>query len=617
MARRFLLLATLWVLVVVTHVHLHSVLHGTFTASFAVASPAAVAKAAVSSAVPDSPEILQKHALPTVVSIIEQEPSPPPPLAADGIALKSPSSSSTITVDAAICESRRSCLACVHVKPQKSAGVRCVWCGLLGVCRGYIKGSDFPCADALRGGGGYPGGAHCSIKHAHTDGSVRQKPVDAAALSNSKDLLQVPSLLTAADKPTTSRDETIDEVEDVERSDLYHGVTPLHFTAPAASFDAALPLGNGRLGAMVYGGSWRETIGLNEESIIGGPRMSIEEVANAMRERAAAARKMEAAMAAGDVRSAERHAGSLPFGKVRPYEFLGNIIIELTPPSCAGMISGSAARGGGLGCASRRPPTAGYRRQLDLESGVASVNFDARGTDNCHFERHVFASVSDDVLVLRVNASCAFDAAVKLERVEKRPGTASAPGGNPAVLVGSLVSCQGNMATPKRLSLAADRSLCLRGASSGAGTAFAAVLSVSSVAPTEVRPIVDSDGKLVMRGLRDATLLLAAATDFAQRADPHSPPGGSSHPHPPIVSRCVEALTAAMASGWAQLYERHVAAHAARFGRVRLRLGRPASQRASTAPLDVAPPTDTRLKISRQAHVEDLGLVEQLVGLGR
>ena len=44
----------------------------------------------------------------------------------------------------------------------------------------------------------------------------------------------------------------------------------LWYTKPAENWDEALPVGNGRLGAMVFGGTSRETLQLNEDSIWSG-----------------------------------------------------------------------------------------------------------------------------------------------------------------------------------------------------------------------------------------------------------------------------------------------------------------------------------------------------------
>ena len=46
--------------------------------------------------------------------------------------------------------------------------------------------------------------------------------------------------------------------------------TTLWFTQPATGFDQSLVLGNGRIGAMVYGGTDEETIVLNESSVWSG-----------------------------------------------------------------------------------------------------------------------------------------------------------------------------------------------------------------------------------------------------------------------------------------------------------------------------------------------------------
>ena len=46
----------------------------------------------------------------------------------------------------------------------------------------------------------------------------------------------------------------------------------LHYDAPAKAWTEALPIGNGRLGAMVFGGVARDHLQLNEETLwAGGP----------------------------------------------------------------------------------------------------------------------------------------------------------------------------------------------------------------------------------------------------------------------------------------------------------------------------------------------------------
>ena len=63
-------------------------------------------------------------------------------------------------------------------------GIRCVWCASLGGCREYRRASlQFPCDDALRGGGGYPGGDTCPIGHT---GSVTQRTSPPTTLHRSE-----------------------------------------------------------------------------------------------------------------------------------------------------------------------------------------------------------------------------------------------------------------------------------------------------------------------------------------------------------------------------------------------------------------------------------------------
>lgn len=62
------------------------------------------------------------------------------------------------------CANLSSCASCTAVVPPPGVdfGVRCVWCPTLAGCRPYFKHSfNFPCADATRSGGGFPGGT-CS-----------------------------------------------------------------------------------------------------------------------------------------------------------------------------------------------------------------------------------------------------------------------------------------------------------------------------------------------------------------------------------------------------------------------------------------------------------------------
>lgn len=338
-------------------------------------------------------------------------------------------------VHTCIAKGAPSCLACVRIKPKKpphDSGVRCVWCRALGACRGYIKGTSFPCADAVRGGGGYPGGAKCTPTPAGA-ATAAAAGGSSSSVGNSRRAMQAGSSSALLTPPPLSlagsgNDSPLDGVSLGSTSSTTSvggllRVEPLWFSSAAKGIAEAMPLGNGRLGAIVYGGAWRDSIGLNEESIVAGPALTVSEVSRDMRAHAGSARGMEAAMAKGDIRAAERAAAGIAAGKVHSYEFLGSIGLELAPSACiTGDGEAGGASGGGLRCA-RPPAVSAYRRQLDLESALASVSFTAGA---CGFERHAIISSVDDVLVLRLNASCEFDALINLERRDERSNGAQA-----------------------------------------------------------------------------------------------------------------------------------------------------------------------------------------------
>ena len=55
------------------------------------------------------------------------------------------------------------------------------------------------------------------------------------------------------------------------------GTLDLEYAAPAANWNEALPIGNGRLGAMVYGGPAMERLQMNEDTFwAGGPNYRLE-----------------------------------------------------------------------------------------------------------------------------------------------------------------------------------------------------------------------------------------------------------------------------------------------------------------------------------------------------
>ncbi|WP_204798910.1 glycoside hydrolase family 95 protein [Paenibacillus sacheonensis] len=152
----------------------------------------------------------------------------------------------------------------------------------------------------------------------------------------------------------------------------------LWYKQPAKDWNEALPLGNGRLGAMVFGDANNERLQLNEDSLwYGGPRDRNN------RDALPNLPKIRELILAGKVRKAEELACMALTGipeTQRHYVPLGDLQLRFAS-------SGS-------------DPSA-YSRELDLESGVMTVSY---RRDGVRFTREMFASYPDQVIVVRLTA---------------------------------------------------------------------------------------------------------------------------------------------------------------------------------------------------------------------
>jgi alpha-L-fucosidase 2 len=149
----------------------------------------------------------------------------------------------------------------------------------------------------------------------------------------------------------------------------------LWYTAPARNWNEALPLGNGRLGAMVYGGVEAEKLSLNDSTLwSGGPRdwnnPHAREVLPLVRQAV-----REKRYAAADLLSKQMQG---PY--TESYMPMGDLLVDV------------------LGI----PDTpAGYRRELDLSRAITRTVFEAGGAA---YRREAFISHPDNVLIMRFTA---------------------------------------------------------------------------------------------------------------------------------------------------------------------------------------------------------------------
>ncbi|WP_328332281.1 glycoside hydrolase family 95 protein [Kribbella sp. NBC_00382] len=154
----------------------------------------------------------------------------------------------------------------------------------------------------------------------------------------------------------------------------------LWYSRPAERWFEALPIGNGRLGGMVYSGDRVERIQLSESTAWSGAASSTDVSPTAL-ENLPAIREL---LLAGDYSAAQALAGEHLLG--RPTSFGTNVQLpEL-------LVDFFAVHG----------PTTAFERSLDLTDAIVRTQFERGGIV---FEREVFASHADSVIVVRLTSS--------------------------------------------------------------------------------------------------------------------------------------------------------------------------------------------------------------------
>lgn len=151
----------------------------------------------------------------------------------------------------------------------------------------------------------------------------------------------------------------------------------LWYTKPSASWNEALPIGNGRLGAMVFGGVNNETFQLNEESLWSGKKIN-----DVNPEAKSHLAEIQNLLINGENEKA--HELSKKYLLATPpnfqsYQTLGDLRISFPGQS----------------------PTE-YKRSLDISTGITSVSYKS---GDVQYTREAFVSAPDDVMVIRLTSS--------------------------------------------------------------------------------------------------------------------------------------------------------------------------------------------------------------------
>ena len=333
----------------------------------------------------------------------------------------------------------------------------------------------------------------------------------------------------------------------------------LWFDTPASHFTASCPLGNGRLGAMLFGGVDEERIVLNESGMWSGSPQDADRP-NA----AAVLPEIRRLLLAGKNAEAEKLVdanftcagpgsgrGSGANNQYGAYQTLGTLRLNF-------------ARKGDDSTAQN------YRRELDLGEAIARLTYERAGV---RYTREAFVSAPDQVIVVRLTAD--------------KPGA---------------ISFDAQLGRPERFETVAigENGLLMSGQLNngvdGKGVRYAARLRILNRSGR----VFPSGNALSVRDANEVVLLIAAATDIKSFV---------GRKVGDAVKTAADDLARATAKPFARLRRAHVADYQRYFHRVSLQLG-PANSEAAAKPIP------ERLQMFARGK-PDVGLAQLYFDFGR
>ena len=239
----------------------------------------------------------------------------------------------------------------------------------------------------------------------------------------------------------------------------------LWYRQPATNWVEALPIGNGRLGAMVFGKMDRERLQLNADTLWDG--FPLDPSNPASKEALPEVRRL---MFEGKNQEAVDLASRTMMGRpprIKPYQSLGDLHIEFPANTSAD----------------------GYQRSLDLDTAVAALRYRSGETT---FRREYFASAPADCLVTHLTADQPGTLDLKLTMTrEKDAECLSHPDDPNSILLRGQINCKDTDGRQR-------------------GLKFASVVRAIATGGK----VSNEDGTLTIKGADSVMLLIAGATSF-------------------------------------------------------------------------------------------------------
>ena len=293
----------------------------------------------------------------------------------------------------------------------------------------------------------------------------------------------------------------------------------LWYDQPAKEWTSALPLGNGRIGAMVFGQPSEETIQLNEESLWAGCK----EDGNA--DSAAEMPRLQQLLLEGKTAEAIALSEKIlagPYMRIRSYQTFGDLKLDF----------------GEIGDAEN------YRRELDLSTGLVKVSYSANGV---RYTREIFTSAPDDLLIIKLNADKPGALTFKAGYVREENASATPLDNTTLKIEGQIIDLPDEYGCPEGLHMKfAGAVKCL---AKGGSTATAG-------------------NSIYVRSADEAVIFVAMNTDYNLAKSDFD---RSINP----LEDSRKQLAAVAGVAYETLRDRAVAEHSSMFGRVSLTLGDP------------------------------------------
>jgi len=347
------------------------------------------------------------------------------------------------------------------------------------------------------------------------------------------------------------------------------GDTVLWYDKPATDWYEALPIGNGTLGAMVYGGIVKEHLQLNENTLYSG-----EPGRKVKLDFTKSLEKVRELIKQGDLKHVNEIVAREWLGRAQDcYQPFGDLEVEFN----------------------HSDQVTGFRRELDLSTAICKTDYTA---NNIGYHREVFASYPDKVIVLKIKADKkgAISCKIGLKGAHPTAKTAAedavlvmkgqAPGFAVRRTIQNLHDWKQEWMYPelfdaKGVQIPGRETVMYGDKLNGAGTFYEGRVGVN-LQGGKLEAIAD---QLVVSGSDEITILLSMDTSFN---------GFDKSPSKEGVDPSIETtanLKNALSKSYSELQKNHLADYQNLFDRVKINLGELTVQGKQ--------PTDKRLKAYR------------------